>query len=224
MSSSNTIHAVHPAYARLRHAAYGERSSLCRALAIEADWRCHDGPEWAARYRQAFGDLTDAVPQPPDTYSAHRPERLAWQALEPGQSDQARQLFRCLLALWHPLVVPGAVRDERASLWSETWQAYRHGDLPALIALWRTARGSSMRTRLPQDVIALRGEHDRLHAARQATDRRLAELSQQFPFMLRDKLEDADWVRRQRLAMQQLRVMTTPPRLRTTAARHKQVC
>jgi len=224
MGPHKTMHAIHPAYARLRHAARRERRQLCRALAIEADWRYHDGPEWAARYWVAFGDLMHDAHNDEHTSRAREQcsKRLAWRPLDSGQSERARQLFRRLLAVLHPQVMPVAASDRRAADWSKTLRAYRGGDLPALTALWHQTRTSGPAW-LPQAVVALRAEHDRLRAAREAADRRLAELSQQFPYTLRDKLDDADWIRRQRLAWRQVLAMSAPPRQRTAAASHRQV-
>lgn len=215
---------IHPAQAALLQQARSERRALVRALAIEADWRFHDGPEWAARYWAAFGDLRrDTMRDDDMRVVAAVAERQTWTALQPVESDQARAIFRALLATLHPQVAPRAAGADNEGLWSHTLHAYRAGEAATLRALLGRARGHARAARLPRDVVALRCEYERLRRARAAADRRLAELSQQFPFCLRDRLADADWVRRQRLALRQAIVFTQAPRRAHKQPMRKQV-
>lgn len=216
MATRTAIRLVHPAAEQLRAEALAERRALARALAIEADWRYHDGPEWAARYWSAFGDLqahgnaglfadSDAVAKAVSRHSD-------WPALEHDRASQCRAIFRALLATLHPELHPDAATDARALQWPLVLRAYRGGDLPALRIQLRRFRSLRVSTALPDSIVALRRERGRLERARQAVDRRLAELSQTFPFCLRDNLADPSWVRRQRLALRQIRVMTSAPK------------
>ena len=79
------------------------------------------------------------------------------------------------------------------------------------MAAWSETRALARGSGLPDDVVALRAEHDRLLEAAAAADRRLAEMSQTFPFNMRDKLDDAGWIRRQRLALAQVQAFTRAP-------------
>ncbi len=226
MATNTAIRLVHPAANRLHQAALAERRALARALAIEADWHYHDGPEWASRYWAAFGDLQTGTA--PDTDDKGRATAVAaradWPALDDGHAGQARAIFRALLATLHPEVQPGAAHDPRATHWPLVLRAYRSGDLAALRTQLVRVRALSCSAALPVDVVSLRAEYGRLKQAREAADRRLAELSQTFPFCLRDRLADADWIRRQRLALRQIRVMTAAPMARPARAEaHKQV-
>lgn len=226
MATQTVIRLVHPAAARLHEAALAERSALARALAIEADWRHHDGPEWAARYWAAFGDLKADASVADDATAAAVAARADWPALDDAQAGQARAIFRALLATLHPDVQPQAVGDARAVHWPLVLRAYRGGDLAALAEQLRQVRALYYSAVLPTSIVALRAEYTRLEHSRQAADRRLAELSQTFPFCLRDKLADVDWIRRQRLALRQIRALTAAPPAAGIAirpARHKQV-
>ncbi|MFC3105026.1 hypothetical protein [Salinisphaera aquimarina] len=206
-------HLVHPAAQRLYDATLAQRRQLARALAIEYDWRHHDGPEWAARYWAAFGDLQSGVGAGNDAVVAARvAARAQWPLLDADESAQLRHIFRALLNALHPELRPRAAADARALLWPEVLRAYRGGDSQALRGLLARTRALEVMAELPPALAALRGEHDRLVRAREAADRRLAELSQTFPFCMRDKLADAEWIRRQRLALRQIRVMTATPR------------
>lgn len=223
MGSTTTIR--HPAYARLRRQADTQRRALIRALAIEADWRYHDGPEWAGRYWAAFGAFAAPPANQPGTETGRRmlAERMRWTALASTESDRARDLFRALLAQLHPQVIVEAGRDERALLWPRVVRAYRCGDLARLEQLRHEPRVAGRSVALPRAVVALRREYMRLVAARDAADRRLAALSRTFPFRLRDKLADAGWIRRQQLALRQIVSLTasvTGPAARDI---HKQV-
>ncbi|ROO33084.1 hypothetical protein [Salinisphaera orenii] len=213
MTTSNTAGTlIHPAHGTLYRAARDERRRLARALSIEADWRFHDGPEWAARYWAAFGDLRrDRASAPEMRMAAAQAEREHWSTLTATEAAVARDSFRALLALLHPRVVPQAAAADGDGLWPRAMAAYRHGDRETLARLLPEARPLARHARLPQAVVALRREHDRLRAAREHADRRLAELSQQFPFCLRDRLADADWIRRQRLALRQALALTAAP-------------
>src|SRR5699024_9536405 len=117
---------IHPAYVRLRRRARAERAALVRALAIEADWRYHSGPEWAGRYWEAFGELgrTRAcdVEQWRRVEAVTRHRRL--EPLPAAEADAMRTLFRRLLAHVHPDVMPEAACDERAGLWAQAQDAY----------------------------------------------------------------------------------------------------
>jgi len=227
MSMTTAQRLTHPAHAALLQAARDERRGLVRALAIEADWRFHDGPEWAAQYWAAFGDLRrDADTAHDMRVAAATAPRRDWPTLAPVESDQARAIFRALLAALHPDVAPNAAAADREGLWSLAVMAYRAGDAARLRELLGRARNNAASARLPNDIVALRREHDRLCGLREQADRRLAELSQQFPFCLRNQLADPDWVRRQRLGLRQVIAMAAPPRprRRRTADDRKQVC
>ncbi|WP_353111035.1 hypothetical protein [Salinisphaera dokdonensis] len=215
MSMTTAQRLIHPARAALLQAAQAERRGLTRALAIEADWRFHDGPEWAAQYWAAFGDLRrDAETAHDMQVAASAAPRRDWTALAPVESDQARAIFRALLAALHPDVAPKAAAEDTAGLWSLAVLAYRAGDAARLRELLTRARDNAASARLPNEIVALRQEHDRLRALREQADRRLAELSQQFPFCLRNQLADPAWVRRQRLGLRQVIAMAQPPRSR----------
>lgn len=219
MSMTTAQRLIHPARAALLQAARNERRALVHALAIEADWRFHDGPELAAQYWAAFGDLRrDAETDHDMRLAASLAPRRDWATLAPVESDQARAIFRALLAALHPDVAPKAAAEDTAGLWSLAVMAYRSGDAAKLRELLARARSNAAAARLPTDIVALRQEHDRLAACRARADRRLAELSQQFPFCLRDNLADANWIRRQRLGLRQVIAMATPPRRQTRAA------
>ena len=116
MSEITAQRLIHPAHAQLVQAARAERRALVRALAIEADWRFHDGPEWAARYWAAFSDLRRDVDSAPELrLGAALAPRSSWSPLAPVESDQARAIFRALLAALHPQVAPRAAADPLAS-------------------------------------------------------------------------------------------------------------
>jgi len=224
MSETTAQRLIHPAHAQLLQAARAERRALVQALAIEADWRFHDGPEWAARYWAAFGDLRRDIDSAPELrLGAAVAPRQAWSPLEPVESDQARAIFRAVLAALHPQVAPRAAAADTAGLWSLTVMAYRAGDAARLRELLAKAQTHAATARLPEDIVELRREHDRLASARAIVDRRLAELSQQFPFNLRDRLDDADWVRRQRLGLRQVLEFVAPPRRRSAQGDRQQV-
>ncbi|MES1952527.1 heat shock protein DnaJ domain-containing protein [Salinisphaera sp. S4-8] len=224
MSETMAQRLIHPAHAQLVEAARAERRALVRALAIEADWRFHDGPEWAARYWAAFGDLRRDVDSAPELrLGAALAPRSGWSPLAPVESDQARAIFRALLAALHPQVAPRAAAADTEGLWSLAVRAYRGGDAARLRELLARAQPNAAAARLPDDIVALRSEHDRLVGARAAVDRRLAELSQSFPFNLRDRLDDADWVRRQRLGLRQVLEFVAPPRRRSAQGDRQQV-
>ncbi len=221
MKSTATTRFPHPAYPALRRGAEAERDGLIRALAIEADWRYHDGPEWAGRYWQAFGDLAQTR-----TCDADEPRRVqavvarrGWRALADADAARLRALFRGLLARLHPGVVPQAAHDARALLWPRVQMAYRDGNLANLAGLERELKPGEYPTALPLAAAELRIECARLRDAREAADRCLAELSQQFPFCLRDKLDDADWIARQRNAWRQALTIAAPERLKTLPRR-----
>lgn len=215
-------HTAHPAYDDLRTATRELRRRLTHALSIETDWRYHDGPEWAARYWRAFGDLAVDLAE---SASAPRYQRVIarsqWPSLSRAEADDVRTIFRGLVAVAHSSVDPAAADDERAVLWPRILRAYRSGDRSALVAAWSETRALVRGPSLPDDVVALRAEHDRLLEAVEATDRRLAAMSQSFPFNVRDKLDDAGWVRRQRLALAQVQAFTRAPA--GGEAVHKQV-
>lgn len=213
---------IHPAYAELRNHTVALRQRLAHGLSIEHDWRYHDGPEWAARYWQAFGDLAVDLAEAAEAPRYQRAiARSEWPKLSRAEADDVRTIFRGLLAVVHPDVDPTAATDPRAELWPRIVRAYRQGDRATLVAAWSETRALVRAPALPENVIALRAEHDRLETAAAAADRRLAEMSQTFPFNMRDKLDDADWVRRQRLALAQVRTFTQAP---GREAGHKQVC
>ncbi|AWN14414.1 hypothetical protein [Salinisphaera sp. LB1] len=203
---------AHPAYDELRVATRELRRQLAHALSIEYDWRYHDGPEWAARYWRAFGDLAVDLAE---SAAAPRYQRVLarseWPSLSRAEADDVRTIFRGLVTVAHPAVDPAAADDARASLWPRILRAYRSGDRSALVAAWSETRALVRGPGLPDDVVALRVEHDRLRAAAEAADRRLAEMSRIFPFNVRGKLDDADWVRRQRLALSQVQAFTQAP-------------
>ncbi|RJS94462.1 hypothetical protein [Salinisphaera sp. Q1T1-3] len=204
--------ARHPAFESLVADTRGLRARLAHALAIEYDWRYHDGPEWAARYWQAFGDLAVDLADAAESPRYQRVlERTDWRTLSSAEADDVRTIFRGLIALVDPRVVPAARDDVRADLWPKILRAYRAGDRGGLVAAWSEVRALVRSPALPDDVVALRAEHDRLSAAAAAADRRLAEMSQTFPFNMRDRLADPDWVRRQRQALRQVRVFIEPP-------------
>ncbi|MGB7757266.1 MAG: hypothetical protein WBL23_14495 [Salinisphaera sp.] len=213
---------AHPAYDELRAATRELRRQLAHALSIEYDWRYHDGPEWAARYWRAFGDLAVDLAE---SAAAPRYQRVIarseWPSLSRTEADDVRTIFRGLVAVAHPAVDPAAARDARASLWPKILRAYRGGDRSALVAAWSETRALLRGPGLPADVVTLRAEHDRLCEAAAAADRRLAEMSQIFPFNMRGKLDDADWVRRQRIALAQVQAFTQAPTDGEVA--HKQV-
>ena len=204
--------AAHPAYDELRMATRELRRRLAHALSIEYDWRYHDGPEWAARYWRAFGDLAMDLAE---SAAAPRYQRVIarsdWPSLSRAEADDVRTIFRGLVAVAHPALDPSAARDERATLWPKILRAYRGGDRSALVAAWSETRALVRGPGLPDDVVALRTEHDRLLVALESADRRLADISRIFPFNVRDKLDDADWVRRQRLALAQVQAFTQTP-------------
>lgn len=203
---------VHPAYGELKQATLAARQRLAQALSIEADWRFHDGPEWAARYWQAFGDLTVSADNQAEIARYRRvTRRSAWPTLKASEADDVRRIFRGLLALLHPRVDPSAARDARATIWPRAQRAYRGGDRSALVATWSETRALVRTPTLATHVVALRVEHDRLIDEVEAADRRLAGMSTQFPFCLRDRLDDPSWIRRQRLALRQVHVFTQPP-------------
>lgn len=221
MATETAMHLIHPAAQRLHESALAERRALARALAIEADWRYHDGPEWAARYWAAFGDLQAVSTTAGDDATAIAVAgRADWPVLDERHAGQARAIFRALLASLNPDVQPQAAVDTRANHWPLVLRAYRGGDLAGLRTQLSAVRRLSFSPALPVCVVALRAEHRRLCHARGAADRRLAELSQTFPFCVRDNLADADWIRRQRLALRQIRVMTAPPIARPAGRAH----
>ncbi|MES1925872.1 hypothetical protein [Salinisphaera sp. T31B1] len=212
MAKTTAIRLTHPAAARLRDDILAERRALSRALSIEADWRFHDGPEWASRYWAAFGDLQPgAVARADHEVAEQLAERAGWPVLTGGEAADARAMFRGLLALMHPQVRPEAAYDMRAQQWPMVLRAYRAGDVVALRDCLARTQGLTATPDQGADIRRLRVELQRLVQARAAVDRRLAELSQRFPYCLRDRLADADWIRRQRLALRQIRVMTAPP-------------
>ncbi|WP_423823347.1 hypothetical protein V5738_05190 [Salinisphaera sp. SPP-AMP-43] len=212
---------IHPAYAELKNHTIALRQRLAHALSIEYDWRYHDGPEWAARYWRAFGDLAVDLAEAAEAPRYQRAiARSEWPKLSRAEADDVRTIFRGLLAVVHPDVDPSAATDLRADLWPKIVRAYRQGDRGMLVAAWSETRALVRTLALPENVVALRAEHDRVAAAAAAADRRLAEMSQTFPFNMRDKLDDADWVHRQRLALAQVRAFTQAP---DREAGHKQV-
>lgn len=213
---------AHPAYAALRTATHTLQARLARALAIEYDWRYHDGPEWAARYWQAFGDLAVNLAESVEEPGYRRVlVRSEWPSLSAGEARDMRTLFRGLLAVAHPLIDPSAAHDARARLWPRIVRAYRRGDRGALVSAWSETRALVRRVTLPDDVAALRAEHDRLAGQVARVDARLEQTSAMFPFNVRDRLDDADWVRRRRRALAQVRAFTKAPVARNTP--HKQV-
>lgn len=215
---------VHPAYDELKKATQAARQRVTHALAIEADWRFHDGPEWAARYWRTFGDLAVSADNQADVARYRRvTRRSAWPTLKASEADDVRTIFRSLLTLLHPAIDPAAAEDERAPIWRRVQRAYRDGDRSALVAAWSETRVLIRKLALPDNVVALRAEHDRLIEAADAADRRLAGMSGQFPFCLREQLEDPVWVRRQRLALQQVHAWTQPPSTVGRTRAHQQV-
>jgi len=212
MSHPVTSSRVHPAYTELKQATLAARQRLARALAIEADWRHHDGPEWAARYWRAFGDLAVPADNQAEVARYQRVTRRSdWPTLRATEADDVRTIFRGLLALLHPVVEPAAAQDDRALIWPRVLRAYRGGDRSALVAAWSDTRALVRTPGLPSDVIALRAEHDRLITAAEAADRRLAGMSLQFPFCLREQLDDPCWIRQRRLALRQIHVFAQAP-------------
>lgn len=215
---------VHPAYDELKSSTLAARQRLAHALAIESDWRFHDGPEWAARYWRAFGDLAVPADNQAEVARYRRvTRRNAWPTLKTSEAEDVRTIFRGLLTLLHPSVDPSAAEDERATIWPRVQRAYRGGDRSALVAAWSDTRALLRAPKLPDDVVALRAEHDRLMAEAGAADRRLAGMSVQFPFCLREQLDDASWVRRQRLALRQIHAFTQAPRVAPQPAGRQQV-
>lgn len=216
---------VHPAYDELKQATLAARQRLAQALSIEADWHFHDGPEWAARYWEAFGDLTVSADNQAEVARYRRVTRRSdWPTLKASEADDVRRIFRGLLALLHPRVDPSAARDARATIWPRAQRAYRGGDRGALVAVWSETRALVRTPGLPDNVVALRAEHDRLVGEAEAADRRLAGMSVQFPFRLREQLADPSWIRRQRLALRQIHAFTQPPqRVAQHTSRRQQV-
>lgn len=215
MTQSDSRYAIHPAHGRLRRAAWQERAALARALGIEADWLYHDGPEWAARYWQAFGDLENTRACDPAHRSAFEAavRQHRQMACSDSQAQGMRALFRHLLACLHPDVTPAARHDDRAGQWESVREAYRRGDPDELRRIARRCdtRGYANGLRLP--AAQLRREHKRLSRVRAAVDRRLAGMANQFPYCLRGVIDDPAWVAHKRRVWRQALAVAAPGRL-----------
>lgn len=220
MKEDNARFTLHPAHVRLRSAAWRERSALVRALGIEFDWRYHDGPEWAGRYYDAFGDLEQ-------TRACSRARRLQAESiqryrrkpvLDHVRASEMRTLFRHLLTCLHPDVVPAAAGDRRAGQWAQVCEAYRRGDFVALERMARQVDNHVYANGLRMPVPRLRHEYQRLRSMRKVADSRLSDMAQRFPWCLRDKLDDGRWVARKRLAWGQMLAIAAPDRLSGASA------
>lgn len=215
MTDNEIRYIQHPAHLRLRRAARRERDALVQALGIEFDWRHHDGPEWAARYWAAFGDL--------ERMRACGADQRLWvapvmrQRRNPPHADSdaaaMRALFRHLLACLHPDVVPAAAGGARADQWRRVREAYRRGDRDALEHMARQADTHAYANGLRLPVPLLRCEYRRLRRMRLAVDRRLDDRARQFPYCLRDRLGEPGWVARKRRVWRHLLQVAAPERL-----------
>ncbi|MBH02691.1 MAG: hypothetical protein CMP08_00960 [Xanthomonadales bacterium] len=188
-----------PADHELHVASRALRDRLAHALAIEYDWRYHDGPEWAARYWQAVGDLSPDATQASGALHTLL-ARKDWPRLTKAETDDVRTIFRSLLVLVHPEVAPDGYLKIGDGLWQRIVRAFRGGDRSALVTAWSETRTLIRMARWPADRLSLQREHARLARACDAADRRLETMAQSFPFNMRDKLADPAWLARQRVA------------------------
>lgn len=221
MNQNTRRYATHPARIQLRRAAWRERAALVRALGIEFDWIYHDGPEWAARYWQAFGDL--------EKTRAHDDNQRLWfacvarwhrqPACADSQAASMRTLFRHLLTCLHPEVTVVADNDGRTWLWQRACDAYSRGDRGEMERAARRADTSAYANGLRLPLPQLRREHERLCRVRKAVDRRLAGMADQFPYCLRHTIDDAEWIEHKRRAWRQALAVAAPQRLDGVTAR-----
>lgn len=216
MNKNLSGHAIHPAQIRLRRAAWRERGALVQALGIEYDWRYHAQAEWAGRYWDVFGDLERLRCTAGERQSqlAALVEQRKQPACSTIDAASMRALFRHLLACLHPDIAPEMAAD---SQWARVCAAYRNGDYTALKAEARRADTCAYANGLRLPVPQLRREYNRLCAMRKVVDRRLATMAQQFPYCLRNKLDEPRWIARQRRVWRHmLTIAGQPQRLAAT--------
>ncbi|WP_348761192.1 hypothetical protein [uncultured Salinisphaera sp.] len=166
------------------------RERLTHALAIEYDWRYHDGPEWAARYWCTIADASpaDTIGQTGSRPLHHLLARFDWPRLSQAETDDVRTIFRSLLGLVHPEAAPSGYLTIGDGLWQRILRAFRAGDRAALVTAWSETRTLIRPARGPEDRLGLQREHDRLARVAEAADARLLAMSQSFPFNMRQRL------------------------------------
>ena len=160
-----------------------------------AEWQARIGAETARLY--AAQAWSRAMPLPPE------------------QVRELQTLFRQLAKRCHPDANPAGGEEARA-LWLRISAAYAAGDLDALRALALLADG------LPHDAgpgaDGVRERRDRLRAAVTRLVAELAALETQFPFTLRERLDDPEWMQAQRDTLAARRDQLADERLLLEAA------
>lgn len=187
MSRQSISRATHPAPGRVYAELARERARLAHALAIEADWHYHDGPELAMRYRTA-APLSARWPSRASTDDPAAAARVVCPALSRHEADRARRVFRRLLAACHPRLAIGRAGSARIETWRAVKALYRRGDLAGLIEMQENLRAGGAAEPWPIDPASVRRECERLRRVRGRVDRRLGAMRRRFPFNRRDQL------------------------------------
>lgn len=186
MSRQSMSRTTHPAPGRVYAEFARERAKLARALAIEADWRYHDGPELAMRYRAAAplsACLSGSVQADDSAVAA----RVVCPALSRNETTRARRVFRRLIGTYHPRLAIGRAGPERIETWRAIKALYRRGDLEGLCRIQDNLRARGVTEPWPIDPASVRHECVRLRCVRARVDRRLDAMRRRFPFNCRER-------------------------------------
>ena len=135
--------------------------------------------------------------------------------LPPEQVRELQTLFRQLAKRCHPDANPTGGEDARV-LWLRISAAYAAGELDALRALALLADDLPRETEPTAN--AVRERRDRLQAVVTRLVTELAALETQFPFTLRERLDDPEWIQAQRDTLAARRDQLADERLLLEAA------